>query len=117
MKNILHIQPACRAFAALLPALLALLVFSGAPVLAAPQIGLEAPATVARGDAFLALAVSSEAVPAFSFHWMGKKYAATALPAASAPGAAQRWQAVILLPVPLDVKESDLTLGVSWMKN
>lgn len=113
MKNILHIQPACRAFAALLPALLALLVFSGTPVLAAPQISLEAPATVARGDAFLALAVSSEAVPAFSFHWMGKKYAATALPVVSAPGAAQRWQAVILLPVPLDAKETDLTLGVS----
>lgn len=113
MKNIFYIHFVYRAFAALLPVLLALVVFAGGPALAAPQISLEAPATVARGDAFLALALSSEAVPAFSFSWMGKKHTVTALPVASAPGAAQRWQAVILLPVPLDAKESDLTLGVS----
>ncbi|WP_291441375.1 M23 family metallopeptidase [Desulfovibrio sp.] len=113
MKNILHIQLVRRVFTTLLPVLLVLVIFSGGPALAAPQVQLEAPATVARGDAFLALAVSNAAVPAFSFSWMGKKYTATALPVASASGAAQSWQAVILLPVPLDAKESDLTLGVS----
>ena len=121
MKNILYIQRVRKAFAALLPVrlpvllpvLLAWVIFFGSPALAAPQVSLEAPATVARGDAFLALAVSSEAVPGFSFNWMGKNYTATALPVASAAGAVPRWQAIILLPVPLDAKESDLTLGVS----
>ena len=83
------------------------------PAFAAPQVKLEAPATVARGDAFVALAVSDEPVTAFSFKWMGKSYAATAIAAAQGPGGAQKWQAVMLLPVPLDAKENDFTLAVT----
>ncbi|MGE4311419.1 M23 family metallopeptidase [Desulfovibrio sp.] len=80
---------------------------------AAPQVKLEAPATVARGDAFVALAVSEEPVTAFNFKWMGKSYAATAVAAAQAPGGPQKWQAVMLLPVPLDAKENEFTLSVT----
>ena len=83
------------------------------PVFAAPQVKLEVPATVARGDAFVALAVSEEPVTAFNFKWMGKSYAATAVAAAQAPGGPQKWQAVMLLPVPLDAKENDFTLSVT----
>ena len=85
------------------------------PVFAAPQVKLEAPATVARGDAFVALAVSDEPVTTLNFRWMGKNYAATATATAvaQAPGGVQKWQAVILLPVPLDAKENDFTLSAT----
>ncbi len=82
--------------------LLLLSPFGNIPAFAAPQVKLEAPATVARGDAFVALAVSEEPVAAFSFKWMGKSYAATAVAAAQTPGGPQKWQAVMMLPVPLD---------------
>ena len=93
--------------------LLFLSPFGNISAFAAPQVKLEAPATVARGDAFVALAVSEEPVTAFNFKWMGKSYAATAVAAAQAPGGPQKWQAVMLLPVPLDAKENDFTLSVT----
>ena len=93
--------------------LLIVAALGGSPAFAAPQISLEAPATVARGDAFVALAVSNEPVQSFSFKWMGKNYAATAYAGEASSGAEKKWQAVILLPVPLDAKENDLTLTVA----
>ena len=64
------------------------------PVFAAPQVKLEAPATVARGDAFVALAVSEEPVTAFNFKWMGKSYAATAV-ARPHRGGAGSWRSPV----------------------
>ena len=93
--------------------LLLLSPFGNISAFAAPQVKLEAPATVARGDAFVALAVSNEHVTTFNFRWMGKNYAATAMAVAQAPGGGQKWQAVILLPVPLDAKENDFTLSAT----
>lgn len=93
--------------------LLLLSSLGGIPAFAALQVKLEAPATVARGDAFVALAVSDEPATAFNFKWMGKSYAATAVAVAQTSGGVQKWQAVILLPVPLDTKENDFTLAVT----
>ena len=93
--------------------LLSLMVLGVTPVFAAPLVSLEAPATVPRGDAFVALAVSNEPVTGFSFKWMGKSYAANAYTGGSSSGAEQKWQAVIMLPVSLDASESDLTLTVA----
>lgn len=73
-------------------------------------VRLEAPAKAARGDAFLALAVGDQPAEYFTFHWRGKSYKATAQRAAEAGG---QWQAVILLPVPLDEKAQELELAVT----
>ena len=74
----------------------------------------------ARGDAFLALAVSDAPVQKFVFRWLGKTHEALAAPvsAEASPGQSaekmpRRWQAVMLLPVPLEEKESALELTVS----
>ena len=88
------------------------LFFVGSAALAAPSLVLDAPESVARGDAFPALAVSDAPTKAFTFRWLGKTYEARAeqVSVSSAPGsaagAAMRWQAVILLPVPLEEKEA-----------
>ena len=74
---------------------------------------------MARGDAFPALAVSDAPTKAFIFRWLGKTYEARAeqvsasSASGSAAGAAMRWQAVILLPVPLEEKEAARDLAVS----
>ena len=117
-------QPTIKKKWGLMPTLMLLLILTcssllivatlgGSPVSAAPLVSLEAPVTVARGDAFVALAVSNEPVPSFSFKWMGKNYAATAYTGEASSGAEKKWQAVILLPVPLDAKENDLTVAVA----
>lgn len=97
-------------------------LFVHTAVLAAPSptsaLALDAPETVARGDAFAALAVSDAPAKFFTFRWLGKTYEAKAEQvgantANTAAGAATRWQAVMLLPVPLDEKESARELAVS----
>ena len=91
------------------------LFFVGSAALAAPSLVLDAPESVARGDAFPALAVSDTPTKAFIFRWLGKTYEARAeqVTASTAAGAAARWQAVMLLPVPLEEKEAARDLAVS----
>ena len=82
------------------------------PVLAG--VRLEAPEKAARGDAFLALAVSDQPVERFVFQWRGKAFMARA--GLSGEAASQNcgpWQAMILLPVPLDEKADSLELSVA----
>lgn len=73
-------------------------------------VRLEAPAKAARGDAFLALAAGDQPTEYFTFHWRGTSYKAAARRAADAGG---QWQAVILLPVPLDEKAQQIELAVT----
>ena len=89
------------------------LFFVGSAALAAPSLVLDAPESVARGDAFPALAVSDTPTKAFIFRWLGKTYEARAeqVTASTAAGAAARWQAVMLLPVPLEEKEAAAVAG------
>ena len=89
--------------------------FVGSAALAAPSLVLDAPESVARGDAFPALAVSDAPTKAFIFRWLGKTYEARAeqVNFSSATGAGTRWQAVMLLPVPLEEKETARDLAVS----
>lgn len=103
-------------FVRLVLALLTLHVFfAGVAALAAPPLVLDAPETVARGDAFPALAVSDAPTKAFTFYWLGKAYEARAeqVNTSAAAGSAPRWQAVMLLPVPLEEKEAARDLSVS----
>ena len=74
---------------------------------------LEAPDRVARGDAFLALAVSETPVNTFIFHWMGKTLTALAEPVEGGAAGRPLWQGVVLLPVPLDAGEAALELAVT----
>ena len=71
----------------------------------AAALRLEAPHRVARGDAFLVLASSSRPARHFVFSWGGKDYAADA----SREGG--RWQAVMLLGMPLEEKRASRTLA------
>ena len=104
---------------ALVRAALVLLVcglfFAGSAALAAPTVVLDAPESVARGDAFPAFAVSDAPTKVFVFKWLGKTYEARAeqVSTNTAAGAANRWQAVMLLPVPLEEKEAARDLAVS----
>ncbi|WP_165174705.1 M23 family metallopeptidase [Desulfovibrio sp. ZJ369] len=91
----------------ILPILIACLLTH---VCALAGVRLEAPARAARGDAFLALAAADQPATCFTFHWRGKSYKAVAQRAADAGG---QWQAVILLPVPLDEKAQRLELAVT----
>lgn len=75
-----------------------------APAGAAPL--LDAPDRVARGDAFLVLASSPQPVQRFVFSWGGKDYAADAYQEG------EQWQAVILLGMPLEEKQTVRTLTV-----
>lgn len=77
------------------------------------QVRLEAPERAARGDAFLAQAVSDRETRDFVFHWLGKNYTASAVAFSQGAGDREQWRAEILLPVPLDVKGQSLELGVS----
>lgn len=78
----------------------------------AATLRLEAPEQVARGDAFLALAVSDVPVQDVTFVWRGKEWRAQAETVVT-PQGAQAWQAVMLLSVPLEAKEKRLSLAAS----
>ena len=71
-------------------------IFVPTAVLAAPSptpaLALDAPESVARGDAFPALAVSDAPAKSFTFRWLGKTYEARAeqVSANTAAGAAPR---------------------------
>ena len=75
-------------------ALLSACLLFSVPVLAG--VRLEAPEKAARGDAFLAQAISDQPVRHFVFHWMGKTFTATAQADSQNSG---QWRAVILSPV------------------
>ncbi len=89
-------------------ALLAACLMFSVPVLAG--VRLEAPEKAARGDAFLAQAISDQPVRHFVFHWLGKTVTAAAQQ--NSPNNGQ-WRAVVLLPVPLDEGAAGLELGVA----
>lgn len=80
--------------------------------MAQAALRLEAPEQVARGDAFLALAVSDVPVQEVVFSWRGKEWRAQA-EAVVTPQGAQAWQAVMLLSVPLEAKEKRLALSAA----
>lgn len=90
---------------ALAGAALLLLLTLSVSAFAAPV--LDAPDRVARGDAFLVLASSPQPVRRFTFSWGGKDYAADAYQEND------RWQAVMLLGMPLEEKQASRTLTVS----
>lgn len=73
---------------------------------------LDVPEQVARGDAFLALAVADTPMREAVFSWRGKSLRAQAEPVVTAQGG-QVWQAVILLSVPLETREKRLTLSAA----
>lgn len=77
----------------------------------AEELRLDVPERVARGDAFLALAVSDTPMREAVFVWRGKEWRAQAEPVMAPQG--QVWQAVILLSVPLESKEQRMTLTAS----
>lgn len=78
----------------------------------AATLRLEAPEQVARGDAFLALAVSDAPVREVVFSWRGKEWRAQAEAVTTSRGA-PAWQAVMLLSVPLEAKEKRLALSAA----
>lgn len=80
--------------------------------MAQAALRLEAPEQVARGDAFLALAVSDAPVQEVVFSWRGKEWRAQA-EAVVTPQGAPAWQAVMLLSVPLEAKEKRLALSAA----
>ena len=80
--------------------------------MAQAALRLEAPEQVARGDAFLALAVSDVPVQEVVFSWRGKEWRAQA-EAVVTPQGAQAWQAVMLLSVPLEAREKRLALSAA----
>lgn len=75
------------------------------------KLYLEAPQKAARGDAFVAKAISDEPVNNFLFFWRGKSYATKANPVVN-PDGATVYAGEILLPVPLDEKSKRLKLGL-----
>lgn len=75
-------------------ALLAACLMFSVPVLAG--VRLEAPEKAARGDAFLAQAISDQPVRHFVFHWLGKTVTAAAQQ--NSPNNGQ-WRAVVLLQI------------------
>lgn len=77
----------------------------------AGTLRLDVPEQVARGDAFLALAVADTPMREVVFSWRGKAWRARAEAVMTPQG--QVWQAVILLSVPLETKEKRLTLAAS----
>lgn len=78
----------------------------------AASLRLDVPDRVARGDAFLALAVADAPMQEVVFSWRGKQWRAQAEPVTAEQGG-QVWQAVILLSVPLESKDQRLTLSAS----
>lgn len=98
-------------------AMLCLTLCSACLALSVPALAgvrLEAPQRAARGDAFLALAVSEQPVEHFVFLWRGKAFTARAdAPDEAGSRKGSVWRAEILLPVPLDEKADSLELGVT----
>lgn len=74
-----------------------------------PPLTLEAPASVGKGNAFLARALSGVPVNEFTFTWLGKEQAVKAIRSGNA------WLGEILLPVPVDTRDDGgrLAVGVS----
>lgn len=73
---------------------------------------LLAPAEVAKGDAFAAIATSEKPMEAATFFWRGKRYTVSAHELRESKEGPVVWRAEILLPVPLDGKEAALGLGL-----
>lgn len=101
------LRRSCRVFG-----IVAVLCCLWAGMAQAAALRLEAPEQVARGDAFLALAVSDVPVQEVVFSWRGKEWRAQA-EAVVTPQGAQAWQAVMLLSVPLEAREKRLSLSAS----
>lgn len=72
----------------------------------AAGFALDAPSRTAKGDAFLARAVSEKPVHTFRFHWQGKSIPVQAVHSEGL------WQGLVLLPVDLDAKEGKGRLSV-----
>lgn len=70
------------------------------------EIILQAPQKSARGDAFVAEAISTEPVEEFVFFWRGKEHRVRA------KQDNQGWSGKILLPAALDEKADSLALGL-----
>lgn len=82
------------------------LILAAADCLAA--VSLRAPERAARGDAFLATAVSERPVDAIVFTWRGKKIS---IPTRKNDGG--RYEAEIMLAAPLDEKSGSVALEAS----
>lgn len=71
---------------------------------ASAEIMLDAPQKAVRGNAFVATASASQPVKEFRFEWLGKT-----IPVLT-QAVDNRWQASVLLPVPLDHKAVSLMI-------
>lgn len=93
-------------------AVMAVILTWSAPALPAPERArLVAPETVARGDAFVAELALAQPAEQVCFFWHGKRHVVAALKAPNTAEGAPGWRAEILLPVPLEEKAGQLTLG------
>ena len=81
------------------------------PVKVDAQVELSAPEKVARGDAFLARASSSQPVDKFVFYWKGRSFPVNAR-YVQGEGGQKIGVGEILLPVPLDEAARAQKLGV-----
>lgn len=88
---------------------LALFVPSAHSVTPKVELKVESPNRVARGDAFTVTASVDSPMTKMTFTWMGKTLV---VPTYSTSAAGGRAYATLLLPVPVDAKESSLTLSV-----
>lgn len=93
-------------------AVMAVILTWSAPALPAPERArLVAPETVARGDAFVAELALAQPAEQVCFFWRGKRHVVAVLKAPNTAEGAPGWRAEILLPVPLEEKAGQLTLG------
>lgn len=105
----------CRA--ALVGGLLGLSLLLGASIFAAPALSVpqnvtlkvDSPSRVARGDAFEVTASIDSPMTQMDIVWMGKSRSVPAFTTSSAGG---RAYASMLLPIPVDTQENELTLTV-----
>lgn len=81
---------------------------------AGPLVSIESPTRVARGDAFEVTAVVDSPAPlsSLTFVWLGKSVKVPTYGATTAGTTGNRSYATMLLPVPVDAKESELILQV-----
>lgn len=84
-----------------------LLAFIFSPIIAMAEITLEVPKKVARGDAFIAKAISTQPVDEITFFWRGNKHKIRT------ESKENTYQAEIMLPAPLDEKSASLRLDAS----
>lgn len=73
------------------------------------SLKVDSPSRVARGDAFEVSASVDSPMAQMSFTWMGKN---SVVPAQTTSAMGGRTYATMLLPVPVDAKENELTLIV-----